>query len=845
MNFRIVLHLLKTDWQRIRRPIIAYWLLLIFAALPWWFQADGDLRMLQWMSYGWNGRVQPFMEDAIVSSSTNIPIFLLEIVSTILALILASMLGAQWIKQAVTPVRGRERLSAMALSLLLLMVLPLGLLAFVNLLLHGFSPGVALMAVSAHALTVWLFLGLAAAFAAWLPSPWLILAGCAALASAVGFIAEFYRPLQYMICGYPVLPLLPSGPREWLFGALAISLLVILFPASRRHLSRPWKVAIAVGLIILAGIPPVLLPPANVHIMSDPAIATDSIRPKLRNVQIQMTNESKSKEGAPVLISAHLQSPGCPPGHAVRWTPNSGWISQDGNRVATIRNKQNPHWRALNQTSDLGNGSSAIDADIAAMAALPGDTTSARFSRYIESSFITIGSAELPSRTALSPDRVADLHMEFTGMVFRYEKVWDVPLDDTPREIRAGNLTWHVKRYPSDNGEPWADVMVTYPALGVSEDPNQRRWVGLPISQYRVYFVLPASGINLQAMNQLMNATGPLFCGAGKERQVLAPINQSNEDMDLTGLRLVLLKPVPVARFQTTTTTSFRSWRTGEGLDYALMHRYPVDETVYRREWFSKRPDPQTCSRQEFARWMRIPASVNEYRSGAQRDLASYAPRFAGLMAKAGNHLSVAEGLRLGTPESLRGEVIGRIDSLERPERLASVAMERGWLGEAGPAILRRFDEGYLWQSAAVMAMEDPSTYPELISRFLERPERETYEQLRLLPGIEPLLGEAIVKATGEVEPSQLKARFGSYVQAPYGPFLYAAKRGNVQALEIILELYKSRGDKSEYVLSRDLGYIISIPDFRGPKLLAAWLRDKSAVSFHYDPLLRIWKPLP
>ncbi|MCU0749024.1 MAG: hypothetical protein MUF13_05695, partial [Akkermansiaceae bacterium] len=79
MNFRIVLHLLKTDWQRIRRPIIAYWLLLIFAALPWWFQADGDLRMLQWMSYRWNGRVQPFMEDAIVSSSTNIPIFLLEI----------------------------------------------------------------------------------------------------------------------------------------------------------------------------------------------------------------------------------------------------------------------------------------------------------------------------------------------------------------------------------------------------------------------------------------------------------------------------------------------------------------------------------------------------------------------------------------------------------------------------------------------------------------------------------------------------------------------------------------------------------------------------------------------
>jgi hypothetical protein len=298
MNFRIVLHLLKTDWQRIRHPIIAYWLLLIFAALPWWFQADGDLRMLQWMRYGRNGRVQPFMEDTIVSSSTNIPIFLLEIVSTILALILASMLGAQWIKQAVTPVRGRERLSAMALSLLLLMVLPLGLLAFLNLLLHGFSPGVAAMAVSANALSVWMLLGVAAALGAWLPSPWLLLAGCAALSSAVGFISEFYRPLQYGFRGYPVLPLLPAGPREWLFGGLAIALLVLLFPATRRRLNGPWKVVVAVGLIILAGIPAVLLPPADVHIKTDPAIVTDSIRPKLRNVGIQMTNESNSTKGS-------------------------------------------------------------------------------------------------------------------------------------------------------------------------------------------------------------------------------------------------------------------------------------------------------------------------------------------------------------------------------------------------------------------------------------------------------------------------------------------------------------------------------------------------------------------
>src|SRR5690606_30399310 len=138
--------------------------------------------------------------------------------------------------------------------------LPQWLLATGNLLLHGFSPATAVQAAAATALTAWMLLGLFAALGAWLPSPWLLLAGCAAIASSVGFISEFYRPLDYMMRGAPTLPMLPAGPKEWLFGVILIALLALLFPVFRHRLRGPWKVAVATLLVLVAGIPAILLP---------------------------------------------------------------------------------------------------------------------------------------------------------------------------------------------------------------------------------------------------------------------------------------------------------------------------------------------------------------------------------------------------------------------------------------------------------------------------------------------------------------------------------------------------------------------------------------------------------
>ncbi len=830
----MILHLLKFDWQRIKRTLVVLWFLLFLAAAPWLLHRPGDWQLPQWSGMGWNSRLGEMPANFMSRPWSDMLIVPAEILGTILALILASMLGAQWVKQPGTPIRRRDRLIALGLSLLVFIVLPQWILAFANLLLHGFSPGIAALAAGATALSAWLLLGLFAALAAWLPSVWLLLAGLAALATSVGFISEFYRPWKSMFRGNPTLQLLPVGPREWLFCALAIFLLAILFPACRTRLNGPWKIVVAVALILIATVPAWWLPDPEVPIVKAKAIATAAIKPSIGWVQIQTNFSDQLDQPNRIELSGSISSTGCPPGYAVNWTlAAGGWISQDGKRVAT------------SETADADQTFNTQlrypDMEKAVVAALPnGRITSESINPNARYSH-NLGSFEILPSAVISPDRDAELHTRLTGTVFRFETVWDIPPGERIRKIQAGNLQWRFRQYPTDNGEPRAEIMVTHPALGISSDADEIRWDDSRIFNSLLYFHLPATGTNIRASDSLMSSSGPLFSAAGWDRAIIAPSNLNLGKFDLTGLRLILLKPVAVARFTTTAVTRFRPWTSGEASDFALDHRYPVNEATYRREYFPKRPDPRTCSREEFARWLRIPASMFPVDAGPEYDLAAYAPRFAGMMAKVGNHWSVAEGLRLGTPESLRHEVIGQIEALERPDHLAEVALARGWLGEARESILRRFREGNLEHSAALLALEEPATYPELISRFLGDPQRETYEQLRLLPGIEPLLTYAIDGAARETAPVLRPT-----TTAPYGPFLYAAKQGDTKALETVLKLFKVEA-WPQHTSFRDLDYILALPDLPGHRVpaLTVWLRGKSAASFRFDPLLRLWKPLP
>ena len=846
---KIIFHLLTTDWQRFKRPVIVLWVLLALTALPWLLHTPDALPMPQSLGWSYNSdlEINPFEQGRPASSQT---ILIGSLLVSLLAIILAARLGMQWVKQPVAPIRRRERVPALLLSLVLFIILPLWGVMFLNLVLQEFSAGTAALAAASQAGSALLLLGLVAAFAAWCSTGWQFLAGLAGLFSIGGFIREMLPGYHPGIFGFiSNLFLLPAGPSPWLFGALAIALLAVLSPFFHQRFNAAVRIATAVAAVLVAAVTMdrlpettftspkfAQLPPAGIS-----GIRTQIVEPRIQRDDVAAADDEHLR------LFAEIKANGCPPGHEVEWqAADDGWISQDGRRIGTkIENAGKNDYLGPEQsagyfipTDEAANGRAALAALSTDSRSLPPPQSN------------TIRLTELGTFAFSQPllaNRDAELQVDLIGTVYRYEPVWDVPLTEESVEKRIDGLTWRICRYPSPSGKLRADVRVTHPAIGFSTDPEKVRWDASPLEGGRFYF-RTSSGENIPADDALARVSGPMLGGAGWNRKILGPTDRNGRKPEVSDLRLILLKPVVVGRIHPSASVTFRPWLTGDTSDFAVMFRHSPPASVYRRDWFPQRPDPKTCSREEFARWLRVAAMTFSGSSGSERDLAAFAPRFAGLMAKVGNHESVAPALRLGTPESRRQDVIGQFNSVIRAERLAETVFRRGWLNEAREPILRRFRQGELWDSDAVLALEDPGTYPELISRFISRPERESFEKLRLLPGIEPLLRDAVAKAARETNPALLHGDRSQWRHSTsYGMFLYAAKQGDPAALDVMFSLYQSYGTKGEYEPFRDLGYVLSMPDLQDKRYqaLAVWLSNKSAASFRFDPLIRLWQPLP
>lgn len=848
---KILFHLLKTDWQRFRSSVVVLWGLLVATALPWLLHKPGEMRMPQGSGGGLSGELEiiPFEQ---MGAGISIPIFAGSMLVSLLAMILAARLGMQWVKQPVTPIRRRARFSALLASLLWFIILPLWVVIFLNLVLQGFAPGIAALAAGAQAGSALLLLGVVAAFAAWCPTVWQFLAGLAALFSIGGFARVMLPGYHQEVFGdVPSLLLLPVGPSPWLLGVVVIGALVFLLPICRGRLNAPPRIAAAVAVVlgstlVVDLLPELKIPAPAVAKVPPPGMA--AIRPRIVEPRLERDNMAVVGENR-VRMLAEISSIDCPAGHEVEWRgADQAWISQDGERMASkiVRGDRNQY---LGPEQEPGYFILLNEAatNRAAAAALSDGNRSLPGPRF-ESHYLTELGAFAFSKPLLA-DREAVLQADLIGTVYRYEIAWNVPLTESAVQKQIDGLMWSIRRYPSPTGKLLADVRVSHSALGIAADPEKNRWDASPMLNGRFFFHLSESGVNIPADDSLASEYGPMLAGAVWHREIFGPTNRNSPQLGLSGLRLILVKPVIVGRIHSTASVTFRPWRTADGADFDLIYRYPVEAAEYRRDWFAERPNPQTASREEFARWLRVAARVYQGASGSERDLAAFAPRFAGLMTKVGYHETVAEALRLGTPESLRSEVLGQFDRVTHLSYLADkTLLRRGWLDEAREPLLRRFRNGELWNSDAILELEDPSTYSELVTRFISRPERETYEKLRLLPGIEPLLHESITRAARNSDPALLLANLaGRQNSAPYGIFLYAAKQGDAAALDTVLSIYQSGGAKAEYAPHRDLGYVLSLPDLPGKRYQArtAWLHGKSAASFRFDPLRRLWHPLP
>jgi hypothetical protein len=868
MNLRIVLHLFKTDWQRLQRPLIGLWIIIFLTALPWWLSDPLGFSLPACWDAGGSGNWIDAQRERLYSNPwVREPLIWSNLARVFLALGIATAIGVGGqTAMMIQPVRRRERLAAATLTIILLLVLPQGLVLASNLFIHRFSPGVVAAAALDHSLSATLVFGMAALFGAWCRGFWYCLAGLAGLATAAGLVNLFATTpiaLSQLVVGNPWG--YPNGWKTCTFALAAIVLLGSLLPWARSGRGQAARITVAVVLLTLAAFAGTFAgnaPRAKFTEItgSSAGIDTAAIRPVLGRAWLDSdTRPWWSDSDNPVLISGisgKIGTAACPPGHAVEWKPTGkGVLTQQGKPVVRLAASREPAETYREAERSAGYFFPRDHIDAPAIAALPGKNAPLA-NRFLETnsrfqSLLRLGDLLEPGLETLDANHPATLTLELTGTVYRYEAIVDVPLADSPAEVKTGNVTWRARRFPSEPGDLRADLVVSHPAIGFASEPEEIRWDAAPPTQCLFYFHFPKNDANIRVESSFY-ADGPLLAGAGWHRRILGIDGQSlanfNLNLELEGARLIVLKPVVVARIPAVEASVVLSATDDADIyyDFSLNSRYGSDPRIYQEKLITDRPDPRTCSRKEFGRWLRIPAAVFPWESGSLKDLASYAPRFTDVMVKVARKETVQEALRRGVPESKRRHLLDAIATEPLPGNLIEVAVRRGWADEVKDAILMRFNSGDSLRINSVMYLEDPSTYPALLEILMQFPELQTYEKIRLLPGIEPLLEQAVAEALRSTSLPRLLAAAPRYDnRLPYGPYLIAAKRGNIVALDAVLAILKAGGSEgSSFYHTRSLDQIFVAPPLSG-HVNQKWLDHlggKTAADFQYDPLARIWR---
>jgi hypothetical protein len=865
MNLRIVLHLFKTDWQRLKRPLIGLWALVLLTALPWWFSDPSGFTLPAYWDSGGSGTWIDAQRERLYSNPwVKEPLIWSNLVRMVMALGIAAAIGMEGkTSMMIQPVRRRERIAAKTLCIVLLLVAPQVVAMALNLFIHRFSLQVVAAATLDQTLSATLVFGMAALFGAWCRSFWACLAALAGLATSVGLVNLFSKSatsvrqlLFEQPWGYP------NGWTVCAFAFAAIILLGGLLPWARSVTGPATRIALSVALLTLAaylstfaGIAP--RDQATRITASSPEIDIASIKPVLGRAWMTTDNSRPRYDSTrPALspsVAGKLGTQGCPPGHAVEWTPTGkGFVTQQGRRVATLVKSPEPATTYQEAERSAGYFLPRDSITAIANASLPGNKAPVAH-RFAEtnSRYQHFGELSKSGLEELDPNQPAALTLEFTGIVYRYEAIVDVPLADSPAEVKTGNVTWRIRRFPTVSGDLRADLVVSHPAIGFASAPEEVRWDAAPLTHSQFYFHFPTNDVTIR-VESTFYADGPLLAGAGWHRRIIGIAGQSlansNPNLNLEGARLIILKPVVAARIPAVeASVGLSAAEDGNpNIDFNLSTRYAMDPRIYQENLISQRPDPRTCSREEFGRWLRIPAAVHPWESGSDYDLASYAPRFTDVMAKVAWKESVREALRRGVPESQRRQLLDLIATAPSPGSLVDVAVSRGWADEVKDAILRRFHSGDSVRTNSVMYLEDPTSYPALLESLMQSPELQAYEKIRLLPGIEPLLEQAFADALRSTSlPRLLVAAPGYDNRLPYGPYLIAAKRGNKDALDAVLAILKAGGSEgNSFYHTRSLEHLFVAPPLSG-NVNQKWLDHlggRTSADFQFDPLARIWR---
>ena len=850
-----------------RKPLAAYLVLLALPCVLYALaNADGFRHPAPWQSGGTNIDYQiapllwadPWLRGLVSGS---------QFAGLLMGAALAASMGIHGLSSAalLRPVRVRERFTALFLCLLVFFVLPQCLLLACHLWLGGHEVAAIGQVIASHGLCALAWLGAALCFGAWCGGLWACLAGLVVTLSMASLVKALLPAAEGFGSAYSGL-MSWGAPVGWEHLASAVWMMLCLGglrPWFRHRNGMAGRVIWCAALASVALVLPGQIPAAwwFPRAATSPGHAAKAefalIRPVLRSAFLQH-QPSYSREPDGLRLAALIDAEGVPPGFGVVWR-KEGETSLTETRPGGRGNSRKIAFpdRVARLPQDAFSPASDPErhALIAAVLSRLGGKEAASThalrpwagGRYdVELGFLPLrGMEDMPQQeSALVETRVA-------GLAYHYRLVFDIPVGKrTVLHVESGR-TWRVRRFPGEMDSALVDVAVTAirPPLGAHAQVSG--WESNRMADLEFYYYLPREN-QVIPLERRFDASGPVLTGEHWERRVFQPAGQGGTGrLDFTGMRLIALRAEVVAHLPAMPASGFlRSENHGEaGHDFQLSMRYGRSLRSYRARLATERPDPETCTAAEFGRWLRIIADVTPtYDSPSIADLSMYVPRFAEIMVKVPQVTTVREALIQGLPESRRAVVLDALRDTPWPNALAEVAVRRGWTQEAAGTILARFREGNEIASKWLMALEKPETYPHLLERLRLSPDLALYENLRLLPGIEPLLDECVRSSVAGANLTSFLNRAPlDRNRLPFGPFLLAAKCGDAAALDAVLRIFAAGGTEgSSYYHTSSLGHLFPSPPAKNGSVNLGWmtyLAGKTADDFQYDPLARFWFP--
>lgn len=850
MNFRIVLHLLMTDTRRLRWLLLACWIVLLLASWPSLsFSPERfDMPLTQDLIYGGSdSSFRQTLEKEGVFSATEVRVYeTLELINIGVMLMVAGCLGFQsrmWTEGR--PVRRRESAVAKVSGLLLFLILPLGLLAMIVALVHGVPWGEAAAKGATRAMGnlpaltgVMLFGMLCGLWWSWLGGMFGMALACQVLPPALRLMPgpDWFRSPLKVAESFSYLTL-----RLWI-AAVVLAALIRWVP---KHLPATKKVGLAV-LAIMGACQFMRYQPLPYY-MADTGASlpdwSDRVKPEIEGGILEATIENGVLARGPHMrrttsfdsefymnMVIPLETPGLPANSYASWSPRgiSRLRAGDLTVSSTAENDNISRYGAFY-------GGTLDEAELSALVQPEGQKlkwgspTTLMDSRMMAEVFTPVNPGAVPS---------VELEMDLEGGVIQLEKLVDVPFGEAVT-VRMDGVDLHIRRLDIEGHMPVADLCWIEPLqAGTGEFRDQ-------INQLNAVIYFPTEGMARLPWSPQLSYSN-LAPGLTAVRRLYLTGQSSGSEDDLQGYedaRFMLVRSKRIAKATAEIRTAALPLQVDDN------RRGSGGRDSFDPPPHGLRPDPETATPQQFEEWMKRSYSTFDREWGG-RNMADYVPRYLEqiLRRRGGVHPpSTPEGraIEIACPESRRREVI---DALTQGRRspdgnwIPDVLIRRGWVDEAKPQLMEMLAKGQVeknvFSQLAVAMLEDPETYAELLKQEYWF---ETYQKLRLLPGVEPQLTEAVAEKYRKLKKRKKQGDADSELHL----FLAPAAHGMPEALGDLLEQWQKLDPMYHRGRSEYMREVILLPgqpnDWRA---VVGALTGRKAADFRYDPLARMWVPI-